>query len=169
MDRLDSDTWDINSEELNVEIEEIENIEINDIKIVHYYFQDEDSNDNFPISTSIGLESLIDLETGNKKWIKTTEHTYSNENIESFEEEMDFDEIMMNKINSLNLPNLKNNYFTEELSTKFSRWEIHYNQYFKIVGTYDRIVKEFEELSNLLGLKYVLKAKKGIKLEEIKE
>ena len=39
----------------------------------------------------------------------------------------------------------------------FFRWELTYNYHFKIVGTYDQEIKEFKEISDLLGFGELVK------------
>jgi hypothetical protein len=61
-----------------------------------------------------------------------------------------FDDLF-NKINNLELANLKNNYFTAEGPDMFTHWELEYNFIFKVVGTYDQEPKEVTEVENIIN------------------
>ena len=53
-------------------------------------------------------------------------------------------------LNKLNFENLKNNYFTDKGPQRYSSWIVEYNDYFKIVGTFDQEIEEVKKLKELL-------------------
>ena len=65
---------------------------------------------------------------------------------------------LIEKLEKYDLRDLKNNYFTEDNPDRFTHWELTYNHYFKIVGTYDQNVAEFEKISDILNFKEIISA-----------
>ena len=69
---------------------------------------------------------------------KIVSHTYlSLENdreqtIDTYEEELENSYDLTKNLESCDLRDLKNNYFTEENPERFTHWELTYNNYFKM-------------------------------------
>ncbi|MFA5602114.1 MAG: hypothetical protein WDA21_00020 [Bacilli bacterium] len=148
-----------------VSIKETENnipFKINKLKLVHYYFNDGDMIKGEPIKTSIEIKGIYDFEKQKVKWIKTVSHTYysftghDKETTDSYSIDLDENHFLISELEKNDLRNLKNNYFTEADPERLTYWEIWYNYYFKIVGTYDREVEEFKKISKLLDLKQII-------------
>ncbi len=130
---------------------------ITELKLEHFHFNSGEMDSGMPISTSIELTCNYNYEKDKLEWKKIVSHTYvsiddkEEYTTDSYEEKIE-DEIIK-KIEAYDLRELKNNYFTEEEPESLSHWEITYNNYFKITGTYDQRVNEFEKISDILDLK----------------
>lgn len=120
------------------------------VKLTYYYWNNDDKSIGMPICTSIELKY-----DNNDKLIKEVKHLYYGLNdlvnpiIEEYKEEYN-DENIFDKIKKYDLRKLNNNYFTDKEPERYERWEINYNDYFYIVGTFDQVISEYEEISNLL-------------------
>ena len=120
------------------------------VKLTYYYWNNDDNSIGMPICTSIELKY-----DNNDKLIKEVKHLYYGLNdlvnpiIEEYKEEYN-DESIFDKIKKYDLRKLNNNYFTDKEPERYERWEINYNDYFYIVGTFDQVISEYEEISNLL-------------------
>ena len=158
------DDWDIDIETLQKE----SSVNIEQIKLIHHYFNDKDIEPGYPIETSI--EFLSKVINGNIKWVKKIKHIYRNIKNPLLLADKDYEKIVENqneileKLNSINLSILKNNYSYND-SEKEEYWEIIYNDRFKIVGTYRNEIKEFTELCDLLEFKRVMEEE----LEQVKK
>lgn len=135
---------------------------INQLKIEHFHWDLGDIDVGVPVSTSIELTCKYNFEKDKLEWKKTISHTYLNLEkdkeyaTDSYDEEIDKSDELLEEIQKWDLRDLKNNYFTEEDSEEFPHWELTYNNYFKIVGTYDQEIPEFEKISELLNFKKVI-------------
>lgn len=135
---------------------------ISQLKIEHFYWNLEDIDVGVPITTSIELTCKYNFEKDRLEWKKTISHTYlileedKEYTTDSYDEEIDKPDELLEEIQKYDLRDLKNNYFTEEEPEEFSHWELTYNNYFKIVGTYDEEISEFEKISELLNFKKVI-------------
>ena len=91
-----------------------------------------------PISTSLEIAIRFNPETQKEEWIKTVSHTYiSLENsdettTDTHQEKLENPNDLIQKLETYDLPNLKSNYFIGEGKYRFSRWELTYNENFKI-------------------------------------
>lgn len=148
----------------NISIErEKTKFEITHLKLKHYYWNEEERNINMPISTSIELTCRYDFENNKLIWKKTISYTYQNLNncyenqTNSYTEELYDSDKIINEIEKYDLRELKNNYFTDKEPNNFTYWELTYNNYFKIVGTYDQEIEAFKEISNILNFKKIIK------------
>lgn len=136
---------------------------INQLKLEHFYWNFDNIDIGAPITTSIELTCYYNYETEKLEWKKTISHTYlSLENCtkhttDTYDEKIENPDELIKAIELYDLRDLKNNYFTEKEPENFSHWELTYNTYFKIVGTYDQIIIEFEKISRLLQFKEIIK------------
>ncbi len=155
---------DFNNDSLKNVVVEIERkpFKLTQLKIEHFYFNSGERYSGAPVSTSIELKSRYDYEKNKNVWDKTISHSYfgplASEKLftNTYSEELaDFDEII-NKIEENDLRKLGNNYFTEDAPERFSHFEVTYNYYFKIVGTYDHEFIEFTNVANLLNFKEII-------------
>lgn len=136
---------------------------INQLKLKHFHFNSGDIDAGHPIYTSVELISSYNLEIGRLEWTKNIEHAYHSfsnvheRTIEGFSEKIDDADNLIKELNLIELRNLKNNYFSEKNPERFTHWEIEYNYYFKISGTYDNEIDEFRRISELLHFKETIK------------
>lgn len=147
----------------NIQVDRKKNtFEINQLKIEHFHWNSGDIDVGMPITTSIELISNYNFEKEKLDWKKIVSHTYlSLENdreqtIDTYEEELENSYDLTKNLESCDLRDLKNNYFTEENPERFTHWELTYNNYFKIVGTYDQNIEEFEKISDILNFKKII-------------
>jgi len=158
------DDWNIDIENLPKE----PNINIEQIKIIHHYFNDKDIEPGYPIETSV--EFISKIVNANIEWVKKIKHIYRNIKNPLLTADRDYEKIVKNqdeileKLNNINLSILKNNY-SYDSSSKEEYWEIIYNNRFKIVGTYRNELKEFNELCDLLEFETI----KNEELEQVKK
>ena len=115
-----------------------------------------------PLSISLEITSKFNYDVGKKEWFKTTTCVYiaddcKSDTTETHQEKIENPIDLIKKLETYDLPNLKNNYFTNLGPHMFFRWELTYNYHFKIVGTYDQEIKEFKEISDLLGFGELVK------------
>ena len=134
---------------------------INQLKIEHFYWQSGDIDTGYPISTSIELSCNYNFNLQKNEWTKTVSHTYyksiDSKETNVYSEKLENDNIVK-LIEQIDLRDLNNNYFTEEAPERFTHWEITYNYYFKIVGTYDQDIEAFKKISEILHFKDIMNA-----------
>lgn len=124
------------------------------LKLVHKHFNTGKLYDDCPLETSIELTNTED------KPIGLIEQLYYNGKTKKIDKKQikyeckGVDKIF-EKVKLLELNNLKNNYYTEEIPQCYSSWTIEYNT-FKIMGTYDNEIDEFKELSKILNFKRII-------------
>ena len=147
----------------NVTIErEINEFKITQLKIEHFYWNSGDIDVGMPISTSIELTCEYNFQIEKLEWKKTITHNYlSLENCHevssnNYTSILDNSDQIINDIEKYDLRKLKNNYFSEKNPERFTHWELTYNEYFKIVGTYDQEINEFVKISELLNFKKII-------------
>lgn len=115
-----------------------------------------------PINFSVDLRSKFDIKSRKMIWIKTILYSFiSYQNINEKEtrkreEKLENFTEIIKRLEEIDLRNLKNNYFTDFIPEKFSHWELTYNHYFKVVGTFDREVEEIKEVSKILDVKKIM-------------
>ena len=66
---------------------------------------------------------------------------------------------LFNKLKNIDLRNLKNNYFTNSNPESFRHWEVEYNDYFKISGTFDQMPEEITNIFDILKIDKLAKEK----------
>lgn len=147
----------------NINVDRKKNtFEINQLKIEHCHWNSGDIDVGMPITTSVEMTCNYNFEKEKLEWKKIISHTYlSLENgkeytTDTYDEEIDNPDELIEKIQNYDLRDLKNNYFTEENPERFSHWELTYNNYFKIVGTYDQEISKFKKISELLDFKKII-------------
>lgn len=135
---------------------------IKQLKIEHFHWELGDIEIGMPITTSIELTCNYNFGKETLEWRKTVSHTYLSLKddkkyiTDTYEEEIVNPIQLIKEIERYDLRKLKNNYFTEEDPDSSTHWELTYNNYFKIVGTYDQSIVEFEKISELLQFKMVI-------------
>ena len=157
---MNIEDWDV-TEDIEIE-ENKKEFKLEHLKIENYYWNSGEINLGMPISTSIELTSNYNFETNKLDWTKTISHTYISLEDEkkyetnTHEEKIENPEEIIKKLEENDLRDLKNNYFTDETPEKFTHWELTYNYYFKIVGTYDKEIEEFTNIKDILDFKKIM-------------
>lgn len=152
---------DIINENIKIERNKIP-FKITQLKLTNYYWNSGDINVGMPVSTSIELNCKYNFENAMLDWYKKVSHTYlSFENCyvevtDSYTEKLTNASEIISRLEETDLRNFKNNYFTDENPDRFTHWEIGYNTYFKIVGTYDQELEVFKKFSELLNFKKIM-------------
>lgn len=148
-----------NSAIRNVKVEEERKaFRLSQLKLEHFYFNSGEIDIDMPISTSIELKSNYDFEKQKPFWTKVVTHNYhaldgsGKLETSTWEDRIVNSEELIQKLEENDLRNLCNNYFTEDVPERFSRFEITYNYHFKIVGTYDKVIPQLKNLTDLLEL-----------------
>ena len=130
------------------------------IKLEHHHFYDSDLKNGMAIKTSVELKEEYDFTKDVLVWKKVISHTYVDLNNSMKEVTdtymVDVDDSIINKIKEFDLRKLQNNYFTDQQPQNLSHWEISYNNYFKICGTYDQEIKEYTMISELLDFETII-------------
>ena len=146
---------------INIEREKTK-FELIQLKLEHYHWNSGDINVGMPISTSIELTCEYNFEKEKLDWKETISHTYLSldnyheKNTDIYTKEIDNFDNLIKEIEKIDLRDLKNNYFTDKNPDKFTHWELSYNNYFKIVGTYDQEIEEFKQISDILEFKKII-------------
>lgn len=159
---MNNDFWSIKKENNMIR----ECFKLNQIKLEHFYYNSGEMNVGMPLSTSIELSCSYEYENQSLVWKKEVIHSYASledslsKSINSYEEVLSNGEELVKELETIDLRELKNNYFSEEDPERLMHWEITYNNYFKIVGTYDNEVEELGKLSEVLDFKKIMNEEK---------
>ncbi len=126
-----------------------EEYKIFNLKYTKYYLMTGEIINGKPIKTSIEIKSERNV------WHLLISHTYALETREqkiiNKEISIENPEVIINELEKINLTHLKNNYFTNKSPEKFKHWELEYNYYFKIVGTFDQEIEEIKQIKTILN------------------
>ena len=115
------------------------------------------------IANGDAIETSIEIgpEMFGDKWKLNVIHKYileSDFNGKSIKEQYDLnnqDEIIKLLENN-DLRNLKNNYFSNDKIQRYSHWELEYNNYFKISGTFDNQPEQIKNIVNILDCEKII-------------
>lgn len=170
------DFSNIIDDEIKIEREK-KTFELTQLKLEHYHWNSGDIDVGMPVTTSLELKCEYNFESQKLDWKKTISHTYlsledyHNHTTSSYTEIIE-DFNIIKEIEKYDLRGLKNNYFTDENPDRFTHWELTYNNYFKISGTYDQEIEAYVKISELLGFKEIIETEtKKIqeKLEQLQD
>lgn len=154
------DFTNITDDNIGVEREK-KSFKLTQLKLEHYHWNLGDIDEGMPITTSVELTCEYNFESQKLDWKKTIAHTYFSldaydNHITSSHIEIIEDLNIIKEIEKYDLRNLKNNYFTDEEPNRLTHWELIYNYYFKISGTYDQEVEAYVKISELLDFKKII-------------
>ena len=151
-----------------------EPFKLTQLKLEYFHWNNDEREPGMPITTSMELEHIYNYEKQKIEWTKKVIHKYV-----SFEDRHDCSVVsnlsdleednMMKEIEKYDLRDLKNNYFTEEKPECFRHWELTYNYYFKISGTFDQEIEEYEKISQLLEFNQIIKSEVRKVQEKLKQ
>ena len=134
--------------------------ELKQLKLTFHHFNSGELNKGMPLATSVELKNEYNFEKKEEYWVKVVSHTYVSleesykDSTDTYEEKIDGN--IIKELEIYDLRNLKNNYFTDKNPERFTHWEIEYNYYFKIVGTYDQEPEEIKKISEILNFKQII-------------
>lgn len=125
--------------------------------------------DGCPITTSIEIKpEMLD-----NKWRVNIIHKYMLE--DSHEEkainkqyDLPSQETILEILENNDLRDLKNNYFSDDKIQRYSHWELEYNYYFKISGTFDNEPDEVKKVISVLNCENIINEALSKVDEEIK-
>lgn len=110
-----------------------------------------------PITTSIEIkpEMLSD------KWKVKIIHKYMledthEEKVISKQYDLQNEKAILEILGKEDLRDLKNNYFSDDKVQKYSHWELEYNYYFKISGTFDQVPEEVKKVISVLNCENII-------------
>lgn len=135
--------------------------ELTHLKLEHFHWNSGDIDAGMPVTTSVELKCEYNFEKEKIDWKKTISHTYlsledcHNQTSLCYTEIIE-DNNIIKEIEKYDLRNLKNNYFTDQNPDRFTHWELTYNNYFKISGTYNQEIEEYKKISELLDFKKII-------------
>ena len=116
-----------------------EPFKLSQLKYTKYHWMSGEITNGCPISTSIGIKP----ELLSNKWQINIIHKYMLE--ENHEEKainkkynLPNQDAIIKILEDFDLRDLKNNYFSDNKMQRFTHWELEYNNYFKISGTFDQ-------------------------------
>ena len=130
---------------------------LKNLNYTHYYFHDPDNYTGGIVSTSIRIYP------NGTKWSKrvVTNYIDSNYTQKEISYERDIDEELANKIeNNVDLRKLNNNYTNDKLNGSDERFELIYNNIYKIIGTLDIHIKEIDFIKDMLLVNDILEDEK---------
>lgn len=127
------------------------------LKYTMYHFNTGFKSKGTPITTSIELVN----DMSENKWKMNVIHKYVLENADgqaSITKQYDLQdqEKTLQMLESNDLRNLKNNYFSDNQLERYSHWELEYNNYFKISGTFDKEPEEVKNIVDILGFNDII-------------
>lgn len=160
---MDNDYDDFSNVVDDIKVEREKNkFELIQLKLEHYHWNSGDIDVGMPVRTSVELTCEYNMEKEKLEWNKTIAHTYvsldnyKETTTDSYTKKIDNPDTLIKALETFDLRNLKNNYFTDKNPNRFTHWELIYNNYFKIVGTYDQEIEEFTKISDILEFRKVI-------------
>ena len=137
------------------------NFKLTNLKFTKYHFMSGEVYNGCPIKTSIEIKfDNYNLSTNKEITTKCIEHTYMLEH--NFEKQTNFQqyelensENIIKSLEQIDFKNLKNNYFSNDSFHRHSHWELEYNNYFKIVGTFDNEIDEIKKIKRILDFEQI--------------
>ncbi len=142
--------------------EGVKKLHLRELKLTHYYYSGDGFNHLDPIATSVELVREKDLANKTIHWYKVVTTIFKNNHGENdrheIREEIGNIAKMLDEIETIDLPNLKNNYYMDSEPENYECWEIQYNYHFKIYGTSNKKIPEYLYLSDLLGFENIIQS-----------
>lgn len=137
------------------------NFKLTNLKFTKCHFMSGRIYDGCPIKTSIEIKvNNYNLQTNKDDATLCIVHTY----FLGTEEQTDFQQYelensgnIIKSLEQIDFKNLKNNYFSNDPLQRFSHWELEYNYYFKITGTFDNEIDEIKEVKKILNFEQIEK------------
>ncbi len=134
-----------------------EPFKLSQLKYTKYHWMSGEIVDGCPITTSIEIKPEM-LEN---KWKVNIIHKYMME--DDYEEktinkqyELPNQETILEILENNDLRDLKNNYFSNDKIQRYSHWELEYNNYFKISGTFDNEPEQVKKIISILNCENII-------------
>lgn len=145
---------------LNEEIDSTikrEPFKLSQLKYTKYHWMSGEIVDGCPVTTSIEIkqEMLGDI------WKVNITHKYMME--DHYEEksinkqyDLPSQAAILEILENNDLRDLKNNYFSNDKIQRYSHWELEYNNYFKISGTFDNVPNQIKKIISVLNCENII-------------
>lgn len=134
-----------------------EPFKLSQLKYTKHHWMSGEIVDGCPITTSIEIKPEM-LEN---KWKVNIIHKYMLE--DGHEEkainkqyDLPSQETILEILENNDLRDLKNNYFSDDKIQRYSHWELEYNYYFKISGTFDNEPDEVKKVISVLNCENII-------------
>lgn len=164
---IDESIKNINKQYLKI-VEELISKEINassnreafklsQLKYTKHHWMSGEIVNGCPITTSIEIKP----EMLSNKWKVNIVHKYMledthEEKVISKQYDLQNEKAILEILGKEDLRNLKNNYFSDDKVQKYSHWELEYNYYFKISGTFDQVPEEVKKVISVLNCENII-------------
>lgn len=134
-----------------------EPFKLSQLKYTKHHWMSGEIVNGCPITTSIEIKPKM---LGNK-WKVSIIHKYmleDNHEKKAINKEYDLpsQETVLEILESNDLRDLKNNYFSDDKIQRYSHWELEYNYYFKISGTFDQEPEEVKKVVSVLNCENII-------------
>lgn len=134
-----------------------EPFKLSQLKYTKHHWMSGEIVNGCPITTSIEIKPEM---LGNK-WKVSIIHKYMLE--DNYEEkiinkqyDLPDEKAILEILEKEDLRDLKNNYFSDDKIQRYSHWELEYNYYFKISGTFDNEPDEVKKVVSVLNCENII-------------
>lgn len=134
-----------------------EAFKLSQLKYTKHHWMSGEIVNGCPITTSIEIKP----EMLSNKWKVDIVHKYMLEDnhekkVINKQYDLPNEKAILGILEKEDLRNLKNNYFSDDKIQKYSHWELEYNYYFKISGTFDQEPKEVKKVVSVLNCENII-------------
>ncbi len=134
-----------------------EAFKLSQLKYTKHHWMSGEIVNGCPITTSIEIKP----EMLSNKWKVNIVHKYMLEDnhekkVINKQYDLPNEKAILGILEKEDLSDLKNNYFSDDKIQKYSHWELEYNYYFKISGTFDQEPKEVKKVVSVLNCENII-------------
>lgn len=134
-----------------------EAFKLSQLKYTKHHWMSGEIVNGCPITTSIEIKP----EMLSNKWKVNIVHKYMLEDnhekkVINKQYDLPNEKAILGILEKEDLRDLKNNYFSDDKIQKYSHWELEYNYYFKISGTFDQEPKEVKKVVSVLNCENII-------------
>lgn len=134
-----------------------ETFKLSQLKYTKHHWMSGEIVNGCPITTSIEIKP----EMLSNKWKVDIVHKYMLEDnhekkVINKQYDLPNEKAILGILEKEDLRDLKNNYFSDDKIQKYSHWELEYNYYFKISGTFDQEPKEVKKVVSVLNCENII-------------
>ena len=134
-----------------------EAFKLSQLKYTKHHWMSGEIVNGCPITTSIEIKP----EMLSNRWKVDIVHKYMLEDnhekkVINKQYDLPNEKAILGILEKEDLRYLKNNYFSDDKIQKYSHWELEYNYYFKISGTFDQEPKEVKKVVSVLNCENII-------------
>lgn len=134
-----------------------EAFKLSQLKYTKHHWMSGEIVNGCPITTSIEIKP----EMLSNRWKVDIVHKYMLEDnhekkVINKQYDLPNEKAILGILEKEDLRDLKNNYFSDDKIQKYSHWELEYNYYFKISGTFDQEPKEVKKVVSVLNCENII-------------